>query len=98
MTRGFFDTLRLYLLESFTMKATPLEEIASKINDLLADSPARDIKKNLGAVAQSVATKLDLVPREEFEVQQAVLLKTREMVEALEARVAALEKSLPPPA
>jgi BMFP domain-containing protein YqiC len=97
MTRGFFDTLRLYLLENFAMKATPLEEIASKINDLLADSPARDIKKNLGAVAQSVATRLDLVPREEFEVQQAILLKTREMVEALEARVAALEKSLPPP-
>ncbi len=83
---------------TLAMKATPLEEIASKINEMLADSPARDIKKNLGAVAQSVATRLDLVPREEFEVQQAILLKTREMVEALEARVAALEKSLPPPA
>lgn len=74
------------------MKPNPLEEIGAKINEFLADSPARDIEKNLRAVAHSVAGKLDLVSREEFEVQQAVLMKTREMVEALEARVAALEK------
>jgi len=79
------------------MKSTPLEEIAAKFGELLADSPARDIEKNLRAVAQNVATKFDLVPREEFEVQQAVLLKTRDMVEALEARVAALEKQLQQP-
>jgi BMFP domain-containing protein YqiC len=76
------------------MKSTPLEEIGAKISELLADSPARDIEKNLRAAAQNVAAKFDLVPREEFEVQQAVLLKTRAMVEALEARVAALEKQL----
>lgn len=79
------------------MKSTPLDELGAKISDLLADSPARDIEKNLRAVAQSVAVKFDLVPREEFEVQQAILLKTRGMVEALEARVAALEKQLQPP-
>lgn len=76
------------------MKSTPLEEIAAKFGELLAESPAKDIEKNLRAVAQSVASKVDLVPREEFEVQQAVLLKTRDMVEALEARVATLEKQL----
>jgi ubiquinone biosynthesis accessory factor UbiK len=76
------------------MKSTPLEEIGAKISELLANSPARDIEKNLRAAAQNVATKFDLVPREEFEVQQAVLLKTREMVEALETRVTALEKQL----
>ena len=76
------------------MKSTPLEEIGAKISELLAGSPAKDIEKNLRAVAQNVATKFNLVPREEFEVQQAVLLKTREMVESLEVRVAALEKQL----
>jgi hypothetical protein len=67
------------------------EEISSKLGQVLADSPAKDLEKNLRAVLQSVFAKLDLVTREEFDVQQAVLLKTREKLEALEAKVAALE-------
>lgn len=76
------------------MKQTPLEELSGKIGDLLANSPAKDIEKNLRAVFNNVTSRLDLVPREEFEVQQAVLQKTRDMVEALETRVAALEAEL----
>lgn len=79
------------------MKPNHLDEIGTKINEFLADNPAKDIEKKFRAVAQSVAGKLDLVSREEFDVQHAVLLKTREMVEALEARVAALEKQLQQP-
>jgi hypothetical protein len=67
------------------------EEISGKLGQALADSPAKDLEKNLRAVLQSVFAKLDLVTREEFDVQQAVLLKTREKLEALEAKVAALE-------
>jgi BMFP domain-containing protein YqiC len=67
------------------------EEISGKLGQALADSPAKDLEKNLRAVLQSVFTKLDLVTREEFDVQQAVLLRTREKLEALEAKVAALE-------
>ncbi len=67
------------------------EEISGKLGQALADSPAKDLEKNLRAVLQSVFSKLDLVTREEFDVQQAVLLKTREKLEALEAKVAALE-------
>lgn len=67
------------------------EEISGKLGQVLADSPAKDLEKNLRAVLQSVFSKLDLVTREEFDVQQAVLLKTREKLEALEAKVAALE-------
>lgn len=67
------------------------EEISSKLGEALAESPAKDLEKNLRAVLQSVFTKLDLVTREEFDVQQAVLLRTREKLEALEAKVAALE-------
>ena len=68
------------------------EEISGKLGQALADSPAKDLEKNLRAVLQSVFAKLDLVTREDFEVQQAVLLKTREKLEALEARVAEMEK------
>jgi hypothetical protein len=67
------------------------EEISGKLGQALAESPAKDLEKNLRAVLQGVFAKLDLVTREEFDVQQAVLLKTREKLEALEAKVAALE-------
>lgn len=67
------------------------EEISGKLGQALAESPAKDLEKNLRAVLQSVFSKLDLVTREEFDVQQAVLLKTREKLEALEAKVAAIE-------
>lgn len=69
-----------------------LEEISGKFGEALAANPLGDIEKNLRAVMQSVFARLDLVSREEFEVQQAVLLKTRELVEKLEARVAELER------
>lgn len=67
------------------------EEISGKLGDVLGDSPAKDIEKNLRAVLQGVFAKLDLVTREEFEIQQAVLLRTREKLETLEATVARLE-------
>lgn len=50
-----------------------------------------DLEKNFRAILQSGLNRLDLVTREEFEVQQAVLLKTRQKLEALEARLANLE-------
>ena len=53
-----------------------------------------DIEKNVRATMQSVFTKMDLVTREEFDVQQAVLARTRARLEALEQQVAELEKRL----
>jgi len=52
----------------------------------------RDLEDNFKAVLQAGLSKLDLVSRQEFDVQAAVLRRTREKVEALEARLAALEK------
>ena len=69
-----------------------LEEISGKLSQALADSPAADVEKNLRSVLQSAFAKLDLVTREEFDVQQQVLLRTREKLERLEAVVAELEK------
>lgn len=50
-----------------------------------------DLQRNLRSSMESALTKLNLVSREDFEVQQAVLLRTRGKLRALEARVAALE-------
>lgn len=68
------------------------EEISGKIGQVLAESPAKDLEKNLRAMLQSTFARLDLVTREEFEVQRAVLLRTREKLTALETRIAALEQ------
>ena len=51
-----------------------------------------DAEKNFRAVLESSLAKLDLVTREEFEVQEAVLARTREKLEGLEARLAELEE------
>jgi BMFP domain-containing protein YqiC len=53
-----------------------------------------DMEKNVHALLQSALSKLDLVSREEFEVQKAVLAKTRSRLEALEKRVAELEERM----
>ncbi len=68
-----------------------LDDISARINEAIAASPARDIQKNLRAMVASATSKLDLVAREEFEIQAELLLRTREKLDALEARVAALE-------
>lgn len=70
-----------------------LEELSAKMSALLANSPARDIEKNAKAVLSGVFSKLDLVTREEFDIQSQVLARTREKLKALEARVDALEKA-----
>lgn len=70
-----------------------LEDFGAKMSALLANSPARDIEKNAKAAMSGVFAKLDLVTREEFDVQALVLARTREKLTQLEARVEALEKA-----
>ncbi len=70
-----------------------LEELGNKISALLANSPAKDIEKNAKAVISGVLGKLDLVTREEFDIQAQLLARTRERLQALEARVEALEQA-----
>lgn len=69
-------------------------DLQTKINKALENSPAKDIEKNMKAMMSQGFSKLDLVTREEFEVQMQVLAKTRAKLEALEARVAELEAQL----
>ncbi len=75
-------------------KAHVFDEIQAKINQALENSPAKDIVKNMKALLSQGFSKLDLVTREEFDVQMQVLAKTRTKLEALEARVAELEAQL----
>lgn len=70
-----------------------LNDIQSKINQVLENSPAKDIEKNVKAMMNQGFSKLDLVTREEFDIQAQVLAKTRAKLEALEARLAVLESS-----
>jgi BMFP domain-containing protein YqiC len=67
------------------------DDMQSKINQVLESSPAKDIEKNVKAMMSQGFAKLDLVTREEFDIQAQVLAKTRAKLEALEARVAELE-------
>ena len=74
-----------------------LEELGAKVSALIAASPARDIEKNAKTVISGLLAKLDLVTREEFDVQAQVLARTREKLKELEARVEALERARPAP-
>jgi BMFP domain-containing protein YqiC len=68
-----------------------LDDLSARVAAAFATSPARDAEKNLRAMLSGALAKLDLVTREEFDIQARVLLRTREKLEALEARVAELE-------
>ena len=76
------------------METRFLDELNKKVSELIAASPAKDIEKNLRALLSSAFSRLDLVTREEFDVQQEVLGRTREKLQQMEAKVAALEVRL----
>ena len=72
-----------------------IEELARKLADAVPEglrSMRDELEENFRSVLKSGIEKLDLVTREEFEVQQDVLAKTREKLEALEKRLAEFEK------
>ena len=73
------------------LNSQTLDEIAARIGQALQNSPAKDLEKNVKAMLTSSLSRLDLVTRQEFDVQREVLARTREKVEALETRVADLE-------
>lgn len=64
-----------------------VDQVNERVNELLVNNPFIDIEKNLKTIVLSIFSKLDLVTREEFEIQQKVLIKTREKVEELEKQV-----------
>ena len=68
------------------------EEIDRRMRDVLAQSPAKDLEKNLRALLSNAFSRLDLVSREEFDVQREVLARTRAKLAELEAKLAEFEQ------
>ena len=71
-----------------------IDEINAKVSEVLQNSPAKDIEKNIRMLLSGAFTRLDLVTRDEFDVQQEVLQRTREKLMILEGKVSELEGQL----
>ena len=73
-----------------------IDDLAKKLSAAVPQGIAnvkRDLEDNFKSVLQSALSRMDLVTRQEFDVQAGVLRRTREKVEALEAKIAALEQN-----
>ena len=90
-------------MEAITMiDLSQIDDLARRLSSLvppslrqpLSSEAREELQQNFKSVLQAGLGKLDLVTREEFEVQRAVLLRTREKLEALEALVSTLEAQL----
>lgn len=71
-----------------------LDEISIKIKEMVGNSPLADVEKNANALLKSAFTKMELISREEFDVQAEVLANTRQKLNELEALVSTLEEKL----
>lgn len=84
------------------MKLDPsiLDDLARRLYEALPSGlreAQRDLEANFRSVLQSVLGRLDLVTREEFDVQTEVLKRTREKLESINRRLLELEESIKPP-
>ena len=68
-----------------------LSEISNKIREIVKASPLPDIEKNIDALLKGMFTKMELVTREEFDVQTEVLKRTRQKLEELEKKLSEIE-------
>jgi BMFP domain-containing protein YqiC len=68
-----------------------LGDLSARLAAFAAANPAKDLEKNFRGLLASAFARLDLVTREEYDVQVQVLARTREKLAALEARLAELE-------
>ena len=70
-----------------TDKPSVLEDIQSKMSELFRASPAADLERNLKALVTQALSRLELVTREEFDIQRELLLKLRAQVAELERKL-----------
>ena len=76
----------------FMFNSQVLSDLSSKINDLIKSSPLADVEKNINALIKGAFTKMELISREEFDVQSEVLRNTREKLVLLEKKLAEIEE------
>lgn len=69
-----------------------LDDLSLRIRELLTNTPAKNVEKNLRLLLSGFFSRLDLVSREEFDVQAKVLARAQDKLAALEARIAQMEK------
>jgi BMFP domain-containing protein YqiC len=78
------------------MKERFLDELSARLAELAAANPAKDLQKNFRGMLSSAFARLDLVTREEYDVQSQVLANARAKLAALETRVSELETRAKP--
>ena len=76
------------------MKQQKIDEICNRIEELFAQSPVGDIRKNIKAIIVNNLSKIDLVTREEFDIQTSVLKRAQEKLESLEKKIAEMSKTV----
>lgn len=69
-----------------------LDELGARISDVLKNSPAQDLEKNLRALAAAFLDRFEVVTREDFDVQRRVLERAQSRLAELESRLAELER------
>jgi hypothetical protein len=82
------------LRNKYMVNQKTIQEISQKIKHLVSDSPISDIDENINALLKGMFTKMDLITREEFDVQTGVLKKTREKLENIEKKLSKIEKGI----
>jgi len=73
------------------MNAAFVDELAARLREALAASPMRDVQRNVRELVASALANLDLVTRQEYDVQRELLARALEKLETLEAKIAELE-------
>ena len=81
----------------FQFDSKTFDDLAARIGKAVEASPMKDVEKTIKATLTAGLSRLDVVPRADFDTQAAVLARTREKLEQLEARVAELETRFAPP-
>ena len=84
----------MYYGTKYMTNRKKIQEISDKIREVIKNSPIEDMESNINALLKSIFTKMDLINREEFDIQTEVLRKTRLKLEAMEAKLRELETKL----